>query len=111
MIENTWRKLFERLRSGNVTPDDEGVITQAIAKVYPGRDYVLVNGNIFDIRFSDGETYSPEVIMEAIKDLEYTPSTNRPSNTALLDALFQDIKDGTLNTSGAFYKALDPYLD
>lgn len=111
MIESAWRKLFDRIRSNTVNVEDEAVIQQAIAKVCPGRNYVLTNGNVFNIRFTDGQEYSPEAIMEAIKDLEYTPIKNRPNTTALIDAIFRDIQNGTLNTNGEFYKALDPYLD
>jgi len=111
MIESAWRKLFDRIRAGSVTPEDEAVIQQAITKVYPGRDYVLINGNVFDLRFTDGESYSPEEIMEAIKGIEYVPQNNRPKVNVLIDAIFRDIQNGTLNTNGEFYKALDPFLD
>lgn len=111
MIESAWRKLFDRIRAGSVTQEDEAVIQQAIAQVYPGRDYVLINGDVFDLRFTDGEAYTPEDILEAIKPLEYVPTANRPSTKELIDAIYRDIKNNTLNTDGDFYKALDPYLD
>ena len=92
-------------------PDD--LKAEAIRRLRPDVNFIITNGETIHFPDNDAKaipTAKLEMMMEEVqKEWDLNPQVDRPPLDKMLEWLWTDIHNNSLNKGGAFYKCCYPH--